>query len=99
MRKHTAYGITAEHTGADMFVTAHAPSENPLSLAAEKAAQLNALLAAASEQVDGSICASHIAREGQSRLLALAAGLAHETAVLSELAALGGEGRRVEGDS
>ncbi|WP_454726295.1 MULTISPECIES: hypothetical protein [Cupriavidus] len=97
MRKHTAYGITAEHTGADMFVTVHAPSENPLSLAAEKAAQLNALLAAASEQTGGSACASDMAREGQSRLLALAAGLAHETAVLSELAGLRGGGGEVDG--
>ncbi|WP_454725586.1 MULTISPECIES: hypothetical protein [Cupriavidus] len=99
MRKHTAYGITAEHTGADLFVTAHAPSENPLSLAAEKAAQLNALLIAAGEQAGGAACAGDMAREGQSRLLALAVGLAHETAVLSELAALGGEGRGVEGIS
>ncbi len=49
MHKHTRHGITAEHTGADMFVTAHTPNESPLSLAAEKAAQLHALLCAASD--------------------------------------------------
>ncbi len=92
MYKHTRYGITAEQTGADMFVTAHAPSENPLSLAAEKASQLHALLAVASENAAAGGSFGGLTEACQQRLLSLAAGLANETLVLSEMAALDGRG-------
>ncbi|MGO4326312.1 hypothetical protein AB4Z48_12045 [Cupriavidus sp. 2TAF22] len=84
MVKHTRYGITAEHTGADMFITAHFPCEDPLSLAGEKAAQLHALLTVTQ---DGATVGQDLADDPQGHLLSLAAGLAHETLVLSELAA------------
>ncbi|NUA26344.1 hypothetical protein, partial [Cupriavidus basilensis] len=68
------------------FLTAHAPSESPLSLAAEKTAQLNALLSVAVENAaGGSFC--NLGEETQAHLLSLVAVLAHETLVLSELAA------------
>ena len=91
MSKHTRYGITAEHTGRDMFLTAHTPCEDPLSLAGEKAAQLHALLFVARDNAAAGITgepAPHI----HGHLLTLAAGLAHETLVLSELAAQHGTG-------
>ncbi|WP_420991444.1 hypothetical protein ACKI2N_024820 [Cupriavidus sp. 30B13] len=86
MSKHARYGVTAEHTGRDMFITAHSPCEDPLSLAGEKAAQLHALLSVTRDSVAAGI-ASDPAPDLQDHLLALAAGLAHETLVLSELAA------------
>ncbi|MFJ1258252.1 hypothetical protein [Cupriavidus sp. CuC1] len=86
MCKHTRYGVTAEHSGADMFVTAHTPCENPLSLAGEKAAQLYALLFMTRDSAaDGTF--GDLIADIQGHLLSLAAGLAHETLVLSELAA------------
>ncbi|WP_454733007.1 MULTISPECIES: hypothetical protein [Cupriavidus] len=86
MSKHARYGVTAEHTGADMFVTAHTPCEDPLSLAGERAAQLHALLTVTRDNAAAGI-ASDPAPTIQDHLLSLAAGLAHETLVLSELAA------------
>jgi hypothetical protein len=81
MCKLSRFGITAEHTGSDMFVTAHSLCEDPLSLAGEKAAQLYALLYTAAGKSAGR------GVDIQGHLLSLAAGLAHETLVLSELAA------------
>ncbi|MGT2428259.1 hypothetical protein ACU4HD_05430 [Cupriavidus basilensis] len=87
MHRYPHYNITAQRA-----VTAHAPSESPLSLAAEKTAQINALLSVAVENAaGGSLC--NITEEAQSHLLSLAAVLAHETLVLSELAAQEDEGR------
>ncbi len=86
MPEHTRYGITAEHTGADMFVTSHTPCENPLTLAGEKAAQLYALLFTACGNAAAGI-SGELAEEIQGSLLSLATGLAHEALVLSELAA------------
>ncbi|WP_454726793.1 MULTISPECIES: hypothetical protein [Cupriavidus] len=86
MPKHTRYGITAEHTGRDMFLTAHTPCEDPLSLAGEKAAQLHALLFVARDNAAAGL-AGDPAPDIHGHLLTLAAGLAHETLVLSELAA------------
>ncbi|WP_059413632.1 hypothetical protein [Cupriavidus basilensis] len=85
MPKHTRQGITVEHTGADMFVTAHMPCETPLSVAAEKAAQLHALLSVASDYAASG--GNNPAAELRGRLLSLAAGLAQETLVLSEMVA------------
>jgi hypothetical protein len=84
MTKHARYGVTAEHIGADMFVTAHSLCEDPLSLAGEKAAQLHALLFMTHDSTEqlGNLCA-----EVHGNLLSLAVGLAHEALVLSELAA------------
>ena len=91
MHRYPHYNITAQRAGRDTFLTAHAPSESPLSLAAEKTAQLNALLSVAVENAaGGSLC--NITEEAQSHLLSLAAVLAHETLVLSELAAQDDEG-------
>ncbi|WP_454732262.1 MULTISPECIES: hypothetical protein [Cupriavidus] len=89
MHKHTRFSITAEHAGAETFVTAHAPAESPLSLAAEKAAQLHALLSMASDCAAAGTLERQL-DDMQGRLLSLAAGLANETLVLSELAALNG---------
>ncbi|MDF3833833.1 hypothetical protein P3W85_12865 [Cupriavidus basilensis] len=96
MCKHTRYGVTAEHTGADMFVTAHTPCENPLSLAGEKAAQLYALLFMTCDNAAAGAFGD-LAEDIQGRLLSLAAGLAHETLVLSELAARHDQERRQDG--
>ncbi|GAB7541227.1 hypothetical protein [Cupriavidus sp. 8B] len=87
MHKYPHYNITAQRAGRDTFLTAHAHSESPLSLAAEKTAQLNALLSVAVENAaGGTFC--NFTEETQSHLLSLATVLAHETLVLSELAAL-----------
>ncbi|EHP41619.1 hypothetical protein OR16_18996 [Cupriavidus basilensis OR16] len=96
MYKYPQYNITAQRSGRDTFLTAHAPSESPLSLAAEKTAQLNALLSVAVENAaGGTFC--NITEETQGHLLSLAAVLAHETLVLSELAALDDEGKGADG--
>ncbi|NUA29334.1 hypothetical protein [Cupriavidus basilensis] len=86
MYNYPRYNITAQRTGRDTFLTAHAPSESPLSLAAEKTAQLNALLSVAVENAAGGTF-SNLGEETQAHLLSLVAVLAHETLVLSELAA------------
>jgi len=88
MPKHTRYGITAEHTGADLFVTSHAPSETLLSLATEKAGQLYALLCMTGDYAASGNACGALNQEVQSGIFSLAAELAHETLVLSELAAL-----------
>ncbi len=95
MCKHSRYGITAQHTGADMFMTAHTPCESPLSLAAEKAAQLHALLSMASDRASVSAgmpsASDNLNEELQRQLLSLAAGLAQETLVLSEMVVADGK--------
>lgn len=94
MCKHPHYNISAEQTGRDIFVTAHAAFESPLSLAAEKAAQLYALLSVASENAAGGTLAN-LTDEAQGHLLSLAATLAKEALVLSELAVLRDLGKSV----
>lgn len=88
MYSHTHHGITAEHNGVDMLVTAHSPGENPLSLAVQRAAQLHGILLMASEHGAVSLEAADLEQGVWEGLLSLAATLAHETQVLSELAAV-----------
>ncbi|SPA52145.1 hypothetical protein [Cupriavidus taiwanensis] len=96
MYSHSHHGITAEHNGFDMLVTAHTPGENPLSLAVQRAAQLHGLLLMASEHGAVSLEAADLEQGVWESLLSLAATLAHETQVLSELAAVEGQGFEVE---
>lgn len=73
-------------------MTAHAPAEIPLSLAAEKAAQLHALLSMASDYA----AAGTLERQPddmQGRLLSLAAGLVNETLVSANWPRCIAEGR------
>ncbi len=91
MYSHSNHGITAEHKGADMLVTAHSPGESPLSLAVQRAAQLHGLLLMASDHGDSNLDPVDLEGTWES-LHSLAAWLAHETQVLSELAVL--QGRR-----
>lgn len=88
MYSHSHHGITAEHNGADMLVTAHSPGENPLSLATERAAELYGLLLMASDYDASSEELGALIQETTESLLSLAGRLAHETQVLSELALL-----------
>ncbi|KDP89124.1 hypothetical protein CF70_023655 [Cupriavidus sp. SK-3] len=94
MDKHSRYGITAEHTDSAMLVTTRISLEDPLSLAAERAAQLYGLLFMVSEYVASGDAFGALKQEIQGGILSLAAGLARETLVLSELAAQHGEGER-----
>ncbi|MEC3767507.1 hypothetical protein [Cupriavidus sp. SS-3] len=96
MYSHSHHGITAEHNGVDMLVTAHTPGENPLSLAVQRAAQLHGLLLMASEYGAVSLEVVDLERGVWEGLLSLAATLAHETQVLSELAVVEGQGLEVE---
>ncbi|UDM52043.1 hypothetical protein [Cupriavidus sp. MP-37] len=96
MYSHSHHGITAEHNGVDMLVTAHTPGENPLSLAVQRAAQLHGLLLMASEHGAVSLEAADLEQGVWKGLLSLAATLAHETQVLSELAVVEGLGLGVE---
>ncbi|CAN7679895.1 hypothetical protein D9M68_84270 [compost metagenome] len=91
MFSHSHHGITAEHNGADMLVTAHSPGENPLSLAVQRAAQLHGLLLMASDHGASSLEPVDLEQGTWESLLSLAAWLAHETQVLSELAMLQGQ--------
>ncbi|MBF6987010.1 MULTISPECIES: hypothetical protein [Cupriavidus] len=90
MYSHSHHGITAEHNGVDMLVTAHSQGENPLSLAAERAAQLHGLLLMASDYGASGENLSALNQQTWESLLSLAAKLAHETEVLSELALVHG---------
>ncbi len=96
MYSHSDHGITAEHNGVDMLVTAHSPGENPLSLAVQRAAQLHGLLLMASEHGAASLEPVDLEQGTWESLLSLAAWLAHETQVLSELAVVEGQGLQVE---
>ena len=91
MYSHSHHDITAEHNGADMLVTARSPGENPLSLAAERAAQLHGLLVMASDHCASGEGPIGLSQETWDSLLSLAGWLAHETQVLSELAMLQGQ--------
>ncbi|MCY1235837.1 hypothetical protein D9M68_459150 [compost metagenome] len=91
MYSHSHHGITAEHNGADMLVTAHSPGENPLSLAVQRAAQLHGLLLMASDHGAPNLDPVDLDQETWDSLLSLAVSLAHETQVLSELAVLRGQ--------
>ncbi|QRQ84328.1 hypothetical protein [Cupriavidus oxalaticus] len=91
MYNHSHHGITAEHNGADMLVTAHSPGENPLSLAVQRAAQLHGLLLMASDHGAPSLDPVDLDQRTWENLLSLAVSLAHETQVLSELAVLQGQ--------
>ncbi|WP_434034073.1 hypothetical protein [Cupriavidus sp. a3] len=91
MYSHSHHGITAEHNGVDMLVTAHSPGENPLSLATERAAQLHGLLVMAGEHGASGEDPGGLNQEAWESLLSLAGRLAHETQVLSELALLQGQ--------
>jgi len=87
-RQHTRYGLTAEHRNADIHLHTRVLCESPLSLAAEKSAQLYALLFLARDSAESGIFCD-LNPEFQISVLTLAIGLAHETLVLSELAAQG----------
>lgn len=91
MYSHSHHGITAEHNGVDMLVTAHSTGENPLSLALQRAAQLHGLLLMASDHGASSLDPVNFDPATWESLLSLAVGLAHETQVLSELALLQGQ--------
>ncbi|AQV96527.1 hypothetical protein BJN34_21920 [Cupriavidus necator] len=91
MYSHSHHGITAEHNGADMLVTAHSPGENPPSLAVQRAAQLHGLLLMASDHGASSQDPVDFDQGSWESLLSLAVWLAHETQVLSELAMLQGQ--------
>ncbi len=88
MSKHARYGVTAERSGSAIFLTTRFPYENPASVAAEKAAQLHGLLFMISDYAALSSTFGALEPEIQGGILSLAAGLAHETLVLSEMAAL-----------
>ncbi|MDF3836295.1 hypothetical protein P3W85_25585 [Cupriavidus basilensis] len=85
-RQHTRHGLTAEYRNADIYLSARMPCETPLSLATEKSAQLYALLFLACDNAEAGVFGD-LNAEIQNRVLTLAAGLAHEAMVLSELAA------------
>ncbi|MGX6571446.1 hypothetical protein [Cupriavidus necator] len=96
MYSHSHHGITAEHNGVDMLVTAHSPGENPLSLAVQRAAQLHGLLLMASDHGASSLDPVDFDPATWESLLSLAAWLAHETQVLSELAVVEGQALQIE---
>ncbi|MGE8365802.1 hypothetical protein [Cupriavidus sp.] len=77
-----------------MLVTARITLDDPLSLAAERAAQRYGLLFMVSESAASGDAFGALKQEIQGGILSLAAGLARETLVLSELAAQHGEGER-----
>ncbi|MDR3380655.1 hypothetical protein [Cupriavidus basilensis] len=87
MAKHTRFRITAEQTGSALFLTTHFPCQSPLSAAAEKAAQLHSLLFMLSDYAACSDTFGALNPEFQSDVLSLAAGIAREAQVMSELAA------------
>lgn len=82
-------GVRAEQVGASLYLNTEVAAETPLSLAAEKAAQLHALLVASLEYGAGCGDLGGDAPEAgiQSRLLSVATTLAGEVLALSELAA------------
>lgn len=86
MPEPTHQTLAAERSGPDLYLTTRFPLETPLSVAEQKAAQLHALLRLLCEQAPGDggpdagdDCAQHSA-------LSLAAELAHQTLVFSEMA-------------
>ncbi|MHA7680068.1 hypothetical protein [Cupriavidus sp. PET2-C1] len=85
-RQHARYGLTAEYRNADIHLSSRVLCETPLSLAVEKSAQLCALLFLTRDNAESGVFGD-LNPEIQNRVLSLASGLAHETLVLSELAA------------
>ncbi len=79
MYSHSHHGITAEHNGADMLVTAHSMGESPLSLVVQRAAQLHGLLPLANDHGSPSLDPVDLDQGTWESLLSLAARLAHET--------------------
>jgi len=90
MHQHTRNGITADHNGADMSLTARFPHENPLSLAVLKAAQLHALLLMASDFVVADGSANGLQPMERESVFSLAAELAGEVLALSEMVGVAG---------
>ncbi|AOZ07691.1 hypothetical protein [Cupriavidus malaysiensis] len=88
MLKHTRSNLTAEQGPSAIFLTRHFALETPLSVAAEKAAQLHGLLYLLRDCATGDGAFETLARELQDGILSLAADLAHETLVMSEMAVL-----------
>lgn len=88
MHHPTRYGLSAEQSGSSLFLTAHFPLETPLTVAAEKAAQLYGLLCMASDYATSRDAVAGLDPAAQAGILTLASSLAHETLVLSEMAAL-----------
>jgi len=78
--------LAAERCGPDLFLTAHFPLETPLSLAAQKAAQLHGLLLMLNDRAIGDGSLGAFAPGIPFDMLSLAAELAHETLVFSEMA-------------
>ncbi|MNT30950.1 hypothetical protein D3C72_1667670 [compost metagenome] len=97
MREHSRYNVSANHVERETRLTMRAPLTPPAEMAAEKAAQLYALLTmtrgAGFEQFDS------LDEDLQHAVLGLASGLALEVLVLSGLAAKEEikEGRHVQG--
>lgn len=82
-------GVRAEQVGANLHLSTEVTAETPLSLAAEKAAQLHALLVASQEYDSDCGNVSDDAPEAgiRTHLLSVATTLAGEVLALSELAA------------
>jgi len=78
--------LTAECSGADLFLTAHFPLETPISLATHRAAQLHSLLQMISDWETGDGSLGTLVHGLRLGILSLAAELAHEALVLSEMA-------------
>jgi len=77
------------------YLTTCFPCESPVSVAAEKAAQFYSLLFMLSDYAGSSDTFGDLNREFQSGVLSLAAGIAQEARVLSELAAGHEDGEEV----
>ncbi|AOY92596.1 hypothetical protein BKK79_13015 [Cupriavidus sp. USMAA2-4] len=88
MLKHTRSNLTAEQGPSAIFLTRHFALETPLSVAAEKAAQLHGLLYLLRDCATGDGAFETLEPEPQDGILSLAADLAHETLVMSEMAVL-----------
>ncbi|AOZ11050.1 hypothetical protein BKK80_33795 [Cupriavidus malaysiensis] len=83
-------GVRAEQVGASLYLNTEVAAETPLSLAAEKAAQLHALLVASQEYDSdcGNVSDDDAPEAGiRTHLLSVATTLAGEVLALSELAA------------
>ena len=85
MCKHSRDGVTAQRDGKDMALATRTPFETPAGLTAGKAAQLHALLFVTHSGAGETF--GDLSVDIQDGLLSLAAGLAQEVLVLSELAA------------
>jgi len=88
MLKHTRSNLTAEHRASAVFLTRHYALETPLTVAAEKAAQLHGLLFMIRDYAASGSTFGALVPELQDGILSLAADLALETLVVSEMAVL-----------